>query len=268
MRKFSFVFIVIALIGFAISCATSPTGRKQLILLPSSQLNQMGVDSFAEMKQKQPIETNAAINQYVKCIAYAVATEVSPANNWEVVVFQDNTANAFALPGGKIGVHTGMLKVAKNQEQLAAVLGHEVGHVIAKHGNERVSQTLLAQGGLAALDGALKKSTTKSVLMAGLGLGAQFGVLMPFGRTQESEADQIGQDLMAQAGFDPRQSVELWKNMASSGGSQPPEWLSTHPSHSSRIEHLQSRMSHAVGIYNRAQASGKKPYCQRPSSLN
>ena len=170
--------------------------------------------------------------------------------------------NAFALPGGKIGVHTGILKVANSADQLAAVLGHEVGHVIARHGAERVSQSVATQGGLALADIMLdRKSESRSLIMAGLGLGAQFGILLPFSRKHESEADEIGLYLMANAGFDPEHSVELWRNMAKASGGAPPEFLSTHPSNTSRISGLQSRMSKAKALYNNAQAAGKNPDC-------
>lgn len=143
----------------------------------------------------------------------AVAVDHTGVASWEVVVFRDNSANAFALPGGKIGVHTGMLKVATSADQLAAVLGHEVGHVIARHGAERVSQAMAAQAGLLVTDLLLETNRNRGTIMAALGLGAQFGVILPHGRKQESESDDIGQQLMAMAGFDPRESVQLWRNM-------------------------------------------------------
>lgn len=230
-------------------------------------MNQMGLQSFEELKRKQPVERDNAINQYVRCVAnpLIVASQGrTGATSWEVVVFKDETANAFALPGGKIGVHTGLLKVAKTDAQLAAVLGHEVGHVIAEHGNERVSQGLLAQGGLMIAD--LLTGTAsperKQILMTGLGLGAQFGVLLPFSRAHETEADVIGLDLMSRAGFDPRQSVELWKNMkAASGGQAPPEFMSTHPSNDSRIAHLERKVPEVLPQFEMAQRNGLRPRC-------
>jgi predicted Zn-dependent protease len=248
------------------SCSTSPTGRKQLLLMPAAEMDQMGAQAFAQMKGEVPSESDPKLNSYVKCIADALTNELEGGKGeWEVVVFRDDTANAFALPGGKIGVHTGILKVAKTADQLAAVMGHEVGHVIAQHGNERVSQTLGTQLGLAAISAALqnKGSQNRGVILAALGLGAQFGVMMPFGRQQESEADLIGLDMMSRAGFNPQESVELWRNMSAAGGGQPPEWLSTHPSHSSRIGQLQNNMGPALEKYRAAQASGKRPNCTR-----
>ncbi len=256
---------VVALLLFA--CATSPTGRKQLILLPDSQMDQLGLASYAEMKKSQPIERDGTSNAYVSCVAHAITNELSgkwARQQWEVTVFKDDSANAFALPGGKIGVHTGLFKAAKNQHQLAAVLGHEVGHVLARHSNERVSTNLAAQTGLQITAAVLTGSEAKRQgIMAALGLGAQYGVLLPFSRTHESEADLIGLKLMAKAGFDPRESIILWQNMGKLGGAKPPEFLSTHPSGRTRIRDLSKAMPEALALYREAQRKGKHPNCKR-----
>ncbi len=250
---------------FAVACATSPLGRKQLMLMPDSEMAQLGLQSFEQMKAQTPIEHDPAVNAYVKCVALPITRQVNGtevgARGWEIVVFKDASANAFALPGGKIGVHTGLLPVAKTDGQLAAVLGHEVGHVIARHGNERVSQNLLASSSLGAAEILTRDSKNQGLILGALGLGAQFGVLLPFSRTQESEADVIGLDLMARAGFDPRQSVELWKNMLAANGHGPPQWMSTHPAGESRIQELQSRMAPALAHYQR---TADHPSCKRP----
>jgi len=263
------ISVVLFCLGLSVlSCSTSPTGRKQLLLLPPSQLDQMGAQSFAQMKSQIPQDNDPRTNAYVKCIASALTKEIegqTDVKEWEVVVFRDESANAFALPGGKIGVHTGILKVAKTADQLAAVMGHEVGHVLAQHGNERVSSTLGAQLSLAAADAILanKQNPNRRTIMAALGIGAQFGVLMPYGRAQESEADMIGLEMMAKAGFNPEDSVELWRNMGAAGGGQPPEWLSTHPSHETRISNLQGKMRDVMPFYQQAKAAGKSPNCTR-----
>jgi predicted Zn-dependent protease len=177
-------------------------------------------------------------------------------------VFEDDTANAFALPGGKIGVHTGLLEVAKTQDQLAAVLGHEVSHVLAGHSNERVSAEFAAQAGMAALQAVADASNPMhGRALALLGTGAQVGILLPYSRAHESEADLMGLDLMARAGFDPRQSIALWRNMASAGGGQPPEFLSTHPSHQTRIRDLEARIPQALPLQEQARARGRRPAC-------
>ncbi|MEK6704748.1 MAG: M48 family metallopeptidase [Bdellovibrionota bacterium] len=253
-----------------IGCATSPLGRKQLILVPDAQMDSLGAQAFQQMKAKTPISSDPAINAYVKCVAKPLteaAKDSLHVSNWEIIVFKDDTANAFALPGGKIGVHTGIFKVAKTQSQLAAVIGHEVGHVIAKHGAERVSDTFATQGALQAI-GALTGDNPNGKLIIGLlGLGAQVGVLLPFGRTQESEADLIGLDLMSRSGFDPRESITLWQNMKSFGGGAPPEWLSTHPAHDTRIADLNTNMPDATRRYERARSQGRDPKCQLPPDI-
>lgn len=263
--------ILILSLGSLISCSTSPLGRKQLTLMPDSQMASMGAQSFEDMKKQTPIDTDAKDNAYVKCIAEPLIRVANaqmgdqvPGGNWEIVVFQDKTPNAFALPGGKIGVHTGMFPVAKSDAQLAAVIGHEIGHVIAKHGNERVSENLEAQGGLMAI-GALTQNSGMLGQLLGIGAqaGAQLGFLLPHSRTQESEADLIGLDLMSQAGFDPHQSVELWKNMSAAGGGAPPEFMSTHPSDSRRIQALTDNIPAVLPKYQAAQVSGSRPHCAR-----
>jgi predicted Zn-dependent protease len=255
------LLIAVSATLFTLSCTTSPTGRKQLAFMPASQMNEMGAQAFTELKSKQPIERDAKINAYVRCVSDALTEQLSEKGNWEVVVFKDDTPNAFALPGGKIGVHTGLLKVAKTSSQLAAVVGHEIGHVTAQHGNERVSEQFATQVGLAGVSMILaeKQGPQYGLLMAALGAGAQVGILLPHSRTQESEADAMGLELMARAGFDPRESVALWKNMASSGGKQAPEFLSTHPSHGTRIERLQAGMDKAMAAYT---STGPRPTCQ------
>ena len=251
------------------ACATSPLGRKQLILLPDGQMNALGAQSFDELKAKTPIEKDARTNAYVQCVAQGIvqALKEGPgsgvATSWEVVVFRDSTPNAFALPGGKIGVHTGILTAAKTPDQLAAVIGHEVGHVIARHGNERVSQGQMAALLMGVSQSALKnmKAEEKALILAGLGAGVQFGAILPFSRSHESEADLIGLDLMARAGFHPEGSVELWKNMSASPGASMPEWLSTHPSGESRIANLRSRIPSVMPSYHSAVDSRGRPSC-------
>lgn len=229
-------------------------------------MDQMGVQSFQQLKQQTPVDRDPAKNRYVRCIVdplIRAAGSKLDTQNWEVVVFQDETANAFALPGGKIGVHTGIFKVAKNDAQLAAVLGHEVGHVIAHHSNERVSQNMIAQLGLSVADMLSGNMTgqQKQLLMGGLGLGAQYGVLLPYSRSHESEADIIGLDLMSRAGFDPNQSVALWQNMKAASKGAPPEWMSTHPADETRIANLQARVPESLPKFNAARQSGNAPHC-------
>ncbi len=246
-------------------CATSPLGRKQLILVPEDQMNEMGSQAFQKMKDSQPIDTDPQLKSYIQCIVDPLTVRAGGAaagKNWEVVVFKSDQANAFALPGGKIGVYTGILQVAKTPSQLATVIGHEIGHVIAQHGAERVSQEMGTQLSLAMIRSMSSKSTNSDRLMSLIGLGAQIGILLPFSRAQESEADLIGLDLMARAGFDPHASVELWQNMIhAAGGKGPPSWLSTHPASETRIKQLQAHMTEAELKSN--QAKGLAPVCHR-----
>lgn len=237
--------------------STSPTGRSQALLYSDAQMQQMGAQSFEAMKKEQKISKDKAKTAYVNCIVNRI-TAVLPdqTQKWEVVLFDSEQVNAFALPGGYIGVYTGLLNVAENQDQLASVMGHEVAHVLAQHGNEQVSRGQLTNAGLQAADIALGAGgvANKDLYMAGLGLGAQVGILLPFGRAQETEADVMGLELMAKAGFNPEASMELWKNMAKAGGSQGPEFLSTHPSHDSRISELAANQQKVMPYYNQAKA--------------
>lgn len=248
------------------ACASSPTGRNQLKLFPSSEIDQMGMQSFAQMKEQTPRTDDATTRRYVNCVADKVIAQVPEKygiSKWEVVVFESEQVNAFALPGGKVGVYTGLLKVAENQHQLASVIGHELAHVLAEHGNERVSTAFATQTGLAlAYKISGEPSQEKDQLFALLGIGSQVGVILPFGRIQESEADEIGLELMAKAGFQPQQAVNLWQNMAkASGGQSQPELLSTHPSHDRRISDLQKQMPKANQLYQQAKSAGRVPNC-------
>ena len=258
------VFLLACIAG----CATSPTGQTQLKLFPDSEMAKMGITAYDEIKEKTPISKDKQKTAYVVCVAELVTREMPGKTGWEVNLFEDDAVNAFALPGGKIGVYTGLLKVASNQHQLAAVLGHEVAHVIADHGNARVSAAYATQTGLQltqVLAGSVD-SPYKSQLLGLLGLGAQVGILLPYGRGQESEADILGVEYMARAGFDPRESVALWRNMAKSGGKQPPELLSTHPSNETRINELNKQIPGAMKLYEQAKANGKVPQCDEKLS--
>lgn len=262
MRRLFVLILAVAVVA----CTTSPTGRRQLHLFPESQMTEMGATAFLQMQEQVSVDKNPVVNRYVECVADAITAQLPESRDWEVRVFNDDTANAFALPGGKIGVHTGLFKVAKTPDQLATVLGHEVGHVLAEHSNERVSTAFATNAGLQVVQALAGGggSAEQQMAMGLLGLGAQFGILLPFSRTQESEADTIGLQLMAKAGFDPRASVALWENMEQAGGEQPPEFLSTHPSHGHRISNLQKRMPAAIKLYEQARASGRAPNCRPP----
>lgn len=255
--------LTVLVLALVVACSTSPLGRRQLLLLPEDQVSQMGVTAWSEMKGKQKVVTGPRA-EYVQCVTDAITSVLDKPGEWEVSVFADDAANAFALPGGKIGVHTGLLDVAETPSQLAAVIGHEVGHVLARHSNERMSIHFATATGLQLaqiLSG--EQTREKQQLFGLLGIGSQVGIALPFSRKHESEADLIGLELMARAGFDPRDSVALWQNMArASGGKGGIEFLSTHPANKTRIDGLQANMDEAMKIWQQAQAAGRNPDCR------
>jgi predicted Zn-dependent protease len=247
------------------ACATVPvTGRRSLNILPDSQLLSMSLDEYNKVLQKSKLSRDPAKIQMVKQVGerIAKATEKffrekgmeSEINNykWEFNLIEDDkTVNAWCMPGGKVAVYTGILPVTEDDTGLAVVMGHEIAHAIAKHGNERMSQGLLAQLGAVGLATALSTSPgpTSQIFMAAYGLGANVGLLLPYSRLQESEADHIGLILMAKAGYDPRQSIPFWQRMNKKGGDRPPEFLSTHPAPETRIKDLQAEIPEAMKYY-------------------
>lgn len=246
------------------ACATSPLGREQLILFPDDQIDQMGVTAYQQLKANTPVNRDDSVNAYVDCVAGTItrSLEGEQGGPWEVSVFAEDQVNAFALPGRNIGVYQGLLAVAENQHQLATVIAHEVAHVLAQHSNERISTRFAASTGLELLSAAAGEPTpAKQTLFGLLGLGTQVGVLLPFSRAQENEADLLGLKLMAKAGFDPRESVDLWRNMIGQSEASPPEFLSTHPSGESRIEALEAHMPAALDAAEDARSQGRRADC-------
>lgn len=259
---------VIAAAVSACATTTSSTGRKQVVGLSEAQLAQMGEQAFAQAKQQTPQSRDSRQTAYVGCVVNAIVRQVaSPWNQlrWEFALFEDADANAWALPGGKVGVYTGIFKVAKNQDQLAGVIAHEIGHVIERHHNERITRQQGASTGLqilSALVGARYGEGVGNTVGQVGSLGAQGLILLPNSREQEGEADVVGQQLMAKAGFDPRGAVALWQNMGAAGGSRPPEWLSTHPNPEARLRELQARADSLVPTMEAARRAGNTPRCQ------
>lgn len=264
----SVIFFLLALWVTITYCATNPyTQRQQLILLPQSLENELGLEAYQEVISdpnvkisNDPREVGSVkrvTDRIIEAAKHSKYAETAKQFNWEVTVIKDDkTANAFALPGGKIAVYTGIFPMAGNEAGLAAVLGHEVTHVLARHGAERMSQEIIAQllltGTEAALQSKQRDPETINAIMLALGLGAQIGVLLPFSREHESEADHVGILLAAQAGYDPREAIRLWERMEQTGGSQPPEFLSTHPSHGTRIDQLKEWMPEALAYYEQS----------------
>lgn len=247
-------------------CVTSPTGRSQLMVVSDSQMSQMGLSAFNDMRKQGKFVDAPRERAYATCVAQALIAALPPPWNtqqWEVQIVGDDTANAFALPGGRIGVNKGMFKLANNQDQLAVVLSHELSHVVARHGAERVSDNMAAQAAVTA--GTIyagSRGGDANSAAALLGAGAQLGILLPFSRTQESEADMLGQRYMAQAGFDPRAAVTLWDKMGAQGGSKPPAFLSTHPAPGNRAQALSQQAAQLLPVYQQARANGHAPNCR------
>lgn len=248
------VFLTIVLaVGVLAACASAPvTGRNQLILVSEPEAQKMGLQAYRQILGKSTISDREDYNRRVNTIGSRIAAVSGKPNlDWEFTVIENDTPNAFALPGGKVGVHTGLFKVAENDDQLATVMAHEVAHAIARHGSERISQQMVVKGGLQGL-GAATGSGSAVQLAA---TAAQLGIILPYSRNQEAEADHIGLIYMARAGYDPRAAVDLWRNFDAIGGGRPPEFVSTHPSPGSRIDRLQQLMPEAMEIY-RQSASG------------
>lgn len=261
--------ILLVLAGFLLaSCSTTPSGRSQLVLKSDAELTVEGTRQFNQLRDTAPLVQDRATIDFVACVANAIVDVLEgddAAMYWELAIIEQPQVNAFVLPGGKIAVFSGILGVAEDQDQLAAVLGHEVAHVTAKHSNERASRAMITGVGVdiaAILVGGGYSRQTQAASEA-LGTGAALGVLNPFSRMQESEADLIGLDYMAMAGFDPRESVQLWQNMIASNTTNIPEFMSTHPSGETRIEDLVDALPHALVLYNKAKEEGKDPQCFR-----
>ena len=221
---------------------------------------------FEQMRQEIPLSTDARQKAYVFCVSRAIIQQLEPPfsdYDWEIEVFDVPQVNAFAMPGGNIGVFSGIFDVAKNSDQLAAVIGHEVAHVTEEHSLERANREEVTGMGVLVAGGVVGGSTGLGAGNAtyGLDMITQLGLSLPFSRGQESEADVVGLNYMAGAGFDPRASVELWKNMAALGEAAPPEFLSTHPSSDNRIGDLVGNLPVSLVLYNQALAEGGPPDC-------
>jgi predicted Zn-dependent protease len=248
-------------------CTTvSGTGRRQFNFMSTEQELALGASAYEEELSDAKMITSgpqydmvARVTKRVSAAAERLHPDATKGFQWEFrLIDAPDTINAWALPGGKMAVYTGLFKTAKNEDQLAAVMGHECSHAIARHGGERISQQSAAQVILTGVGVGLSFSelgpAAQEATMAAFGAGSQYGVLLPFSRHQESEADELGLFIAADAGYDPRQAVELWKNMAAIGGEKPPEWASTHPADETRQTRLSELMPRAMELYNARQA--------------
>jgi predicted Zn-dependent protease len=251
------VWAALLLVVLALACSRAPfTRRSQLILVSAEQEMELGAQAFRQVLSKSDVETSDRYVEPVERIGQRLARVAErPDYEWRFAVIDDpRQVNAFALPGGKVAVYTGIFPVARDSDGLAVVMGHELAHVIARHGAERISQGLAAQLGASVLGAAVGGGPNANLIMAAYGLGTQLGVLLPYGRTQESEADRIGLILMAKAGYDPRAALGFWERMARASGSSgsPPEFLSTHPSHATREEQIRGWLPEATSYFEQA----------------
>ena len=257
-----FLFIFIA------SCSKVPlTNRKQMNLLPESELIAMGLTSYQQfLGQNPPLNTSDPNAYMVKDVGTKISIAVInymrqngfsdrvKGYKWEFSLVNSKEINAWCLPGGKVVVYSGLLPVTKDETGLAFVVGHEIAHAVARHGNERMSQMLLAQTGSIVLDAALstQKAETHNLLMQAYGAGAQLGVILPFSRSHESEADKLGMIFMAMAGYDPAQAPVVWERMIKiNTGTKPPEFMSTHPADDKRIKAIRDFVPSAMKYYKK-----------------
>lgn len=262
LLKWRLVLLVtaVALVGQA--CSTVPvTNRRALNLVSAEQEMQLGISSFDQLKQETPISKDPALNALVQRVGAQIARAASndmPGAQWEFVVFDSPEANAFCLPGGKVGIYTGILPITKTEAGLATVMGHEVAHAVAHHGAERMSRQMLMAGGQELVGSALAATSPQwqSAAMVAYGLGAQVGVELPFDRKQESEADHMGLIYMARAGYDPNEAVAFWQRFSAyneqRGGGGTPAFLRTHPIDKVRIRQLQELMPQAEAEFARS----------------
>ncbi len=265
LRKRFFLNASIVLI-LAIACSTVPlTGRKQLNIIPESQINAMSFSQYDEFIKANKLSDNQEQTAMVKRVGlniqkaveqyFAEKGQSASLKNyaWEFNLVQDSAVNAWCMPGGKVVVYTGILPVTQTEEGLAVVMGHEIAHAVAQHGSERMSQGLITQFGGMALSKALedKPEQTQNLFMTAFGVGAQVGVLLPYSRLQESEADHLGLIFMAMAGYDPESAVAFWERMAANKGGSMPEFLSTHPSDQTRIKKMKELLPEAMTYYKK-----------------
>jgi len=264
LKKFFWLRLAL-LIVILMGCAKVPiTGRTQLSLVPESELLSLSFDQYSLLLKESKLSSNQQQVNTLRSVGkrIAMAADQFMAENrmesqrkgykWEFNLIQeDSTVNAFCMPGGKVAFYTGILPITRDDNGIAVVMGHEVAHALANHGGERMSQGLATQLGGVALQAALQNKTeqTQALAMAAFGVGSQLGVLLPYSRLHESEADRIGLILMARAGYDPHGAISFWQRMANVGGGRPPEFLSTHPAEQRRISDIEKAIPEAMKYY-------------------
>jgi predicted Zn-dependent protease len=263
-------FLLLFLLIFSFSCSIVPlTGRRQLIVIPGSQMTSLSADSYSQVLQDSKLSGNSSYVNMVRSVGARMSVAVEDylrQNNmesriddfkWQYNVIVSDELNAWCMPGGQIAFYEGIMPVCRDENGVAVVMGHEIAHAVAQHGNERMSQQLVVQFGGAALSEALKneKEKTMQLAMLAFGVGSKLGVELPYSRTHETEADEMGLYFMAMAGYNPQKAPEFWERMQAGGGQRMPEILSTHPDPGNRIKDIEKHMDKAMEYYNN---SGKK----------
>lgn len=267
MNKIKVIAILFSIALLIQDCTVVPlTGRKQLNLLPESDMISMGLTSYSEFLKGNPVSNDKLKTAQVMQVGGDISKAVTryftdngiqsrlDGYKWEFnLVKNDTTPNAWCMPGGKVVVYSGILPYTKDKNGLAVVLSHEIAHAVARHGNERMSQQLIVQMGGIALSEATKQKPeeTKALFNTAYGIGAQLGIMLPYSREHELEADKLGLIFMAMAGYDPQTAVPFWERMAASGGNKPPEFLSTHPSDATRINKIKAALPEALKYYKK-----------------
>jgi predicted Zn-dependent protease len=260
MRRFRSVVPVVVTALTLAACSSQPTQQTR------AEMEAQSTRAFNQMRASMPLVTDRETIDFVACVAQAVVEVLEPPYNdieWELAIFESESVNAFAMPGGKIGVLSGLLKVTENEHQLATVIGHEIAHVTAEHSMNRAKQAGLTNFGINAVAIVLGGGYSGATYTAqqAIAYGATLGISLPYKRGQETEADVIGLEYMARAGFDPRESVPLWQRMDASSDRKPAEFLSTHPASETRIENLVGEWQKTLPLYNQAQTEGRMPDC-------
>ncbi|TLX76576.1 M48 family metallopeptidase [Labilibacter sediminis] len=265
-RYWKQIIVTGIIVAIVVACATVPiTGRKQVNLFPESQMVEMGITNYSSFLKEAKLSTNKEQADLVKKVGQKIANAVETylnengmgshiANfNWEFNLVDDDVPNAWCMPGGKVVFYTGILPYTRDEAGLAVVMGHEIAHAVARHGNERMSHQMGMQAGATALQIAIdeKPEETKQIYMAAFGLGAQYGMMLPYSRSHETEADKMGLVFMAMAGYDPSAAVGFWTRMSQSGGQKPPEFMSTHPADDTRISDIKAYLPEAMKYYNK-----------------
>jgi len=251
MFKFKRLILCLCIFINFLACVSVPyTQRKQLLLIPESTELELGIQSFNDIIKTSKISNDPYKNALVRKVGVRIAKAANkPDYKWEFIVISNKTSNAFCLPGGKIAIFTGLFKYIKNETSLATVISHEIAHVLARHAGERMSQDLLVNLGAKALDAGLggQNPTARQAILMAFGLGSKVGILLPYSRKQEEEADRIGLILMAKAGYDPRKAIDFWQEMMKENkGNSPPEFLSTHPSDIKRVQKIKEFIPEAM----------------------